>query len=89
MFSMTPEERHKPDMINGSRRRRIASGSGTTPQEVNQPPESVQTGQGDHEGSRLGPHAVDARRGGWAALDRHAVRLRDVGDSADSGSALG
>ncbi len=34
--SMTPEERHKPDMINGSRRRRIASGSGTTPQEVNQ-----------------------------------------------------
>ncbi len=36
VFSMTPEERHKPDIINGSRRRRIAKGSGTTPQEVNQ-----------------------------------------------------
>jgi len=34
--SMTPEERHKPDVINGSRRRRIAQGSGTTLQEVNQ-----------------------------------------------------
>ncbi|MCY3921040.1 MAG: signal recognition particle protein, partial [Chloroflexi bacterium] len=36
VLSMTPEERHKPDMINGSRRRRIARGSGTSPQEVNQ-----------------------------------------------------
>ncbi|MCY3559384.1 MAG: signal recognition particle protein [Chloroflexi bacterium] len=36
VLSMTPEERRKPDMINGSRRRRIAAGSGTTPQEVNQ-----------------------------------------------------
>ncbi len=36
VLSMTPEERHKPDIINGSRRRRIAKGSGTTPQEVNQ-----------------------------------------------------
>ena len=34
--SMTPEERHKPDILNGRRRRRIAMGSGTTPQDVNQ-----------------------------------------------------
>ena len=34
--SMTPEERRKPDIISGSRRRRIAKGSGTTPQDVNQ-----------------------------------------------------
>ena len=34
--SMTPEERHNPDIIGGSRRRRIALGSGTTPQAVNQ-----------------------------------------------------
>ena len=34
--SMTPEERRKPDIISGSRRRRIARGSGTSPQEVNQ-----------------------------------------------------
>ncbi len=33
--SMTAEERHKPQIINGSRRRRIAMGSGTTVQEVN------------------------------------------------------
>jgi signal recognition particle subunit SRP54 len=36
VFSMTPQERRNPDMINGSRRRRIATGSGTTPQDVNQ-----------------------------------------------------
>jgi signal recognition particle subunit SRP54 len=33
--SMTREERQKPDIINGSRRKRIARGSGTTVQEVN------------------------------------------------------
>lgn len=33
--SMTPEERKRPAIINGSRRRRIALGSGTTVQEVN------------------------------------------------------
>ncbi len=33
--SMTPEERKNPKMINGSRRRRIAAGSGTKPQDVN------------------------------------------------------
>jgi signal recognition particle subunit SRP54 len=34
--SMTPHERHNHMIINGSRRRRIARGSGTTVQEVNQ-----------------------------------------------------
>ena len=34
--SMTPAERHNPDILNGRRRRRIAMGSGTTPQDVNQ-----------------------------------------------------
>jgi signal recognition particle subunit SRP54 len=33
--SMTLEERLDPDIINGSRRRRIARGSGTRPQDVN------------------------------------------------------
>ncbi len=36
ILSMTPEERRNPDIINGSRRRRIARGSGTTPRDVNQ-----------------------------------------------------
>jgi signal recognition particle subunit SRP54 len=35
-LSMTPDERRYPDTINGSRRKRIAAGSGTTPQDVNQ-----------------------------------------------------
>jgi signal recognition particle subunit SRP54 len=33
--SMTPRERRDPDIINGSRKRRIANGSGTSTQEVN------------------------------------------------------
>jgi signal recognition particle subunit SRP54 len=33
---MTPEERRHPELINGSRRRRISRGSGTTPQDINQ-----------------------------------------------------
>ena len=33
--SMTEEERRRPEIINGSRRRRIAAGSGTSLQEVN------------------------------------------------------
>ena len=36
ILSMTREERHNPFIINGSRRRRIARGSGTTPQDINQ-----------------------------------------------------
>ena len=34
--SMTPKERRYPDVLNASRRRRIAAGSGTTVQDVNQ-----------------------------------------------------
>jgi signal recognition particle subunit SRP54 len=36
ILSMTPEERRNPDMINGSRRKRIARGSGTSSSDVNQ-----------------------------------------------------
>ena len=36
ILSMTPYERANPEIINGSRRRRIARGSGTTPRDVNQ-----------------------------------------------------
>ena len=34
--SMTPDERQRPEIINGSRKRRISRGSGTTPQDINQ-----------------------------------------------------
>ncbi len=36
IFSMTPEERRNPNLIDGSRRRRIAKGSGCRTQDVNQ-----------------------------------------------------
>ena len=35
IYSMTLEERRNPDIIDGSRRRRIASGSGTVPADIN------------------------------------------------------
>jgi signal recognition particle subunit SRP54 len=35
VLSMTPDERARPEIINGQRRARIARGSGTTVQEVN------------------------------------------------------
>jgi signal recognition particle subunit SRP54 len=34
--SMTAAERHRPEILDGSRKRRIAKGSGTTPQDINQ-----------------------------------------------------
>ena len=36
ILSMTSEERLNPSIIDGSRRRRIAQGSGTKPQDINQ-----------------------------------------------------
>ncbi|GHV65643.1 signal recognition particle protein [Bacteroidia bacterium] len=35
IYSMTPKERGNPQLLNGSRRKRIADGSGTTVQDVN------------------------------------------------------
>ncbi len=36
IFSMTLKEREKPDLLNASRKKRIATGSGTSVQEINQ-----------------------------------------------------
>ena len=35
IYSMTPKERQKPDIINSSRKKRIAAGSGRSVEEVN------------------------------------------------------
>ena len=35
IYSMTPDERNEPSILNGTRRKRIAAGSGTSIQEVN------------------------------------------------------
>ena len=36
IYSMTPKERKNPEILNGSRKKRIAAGSGTSVQEINQ-----------------------------------------------------
>jgi signal recognition particle subunit SRP54 len=36
ILSMTAEERKNPDLLNGSRKRRVAKGSGTTVNDINQ-----------------------------------------------------
>ena len=36
IYSMTPEERSNPSIINASRKKRIGNGSGTSVQQVNQ-----------------------------------------------------
>ena len=36
ILSMTPKERNEPSIINSSRKKRIAAGSGTSVQEINQ-----------------------------------------------------
>ncbi len=35
ILSMTPDERERPDILNGSRKRRVAAGSGTTVEDIN------------------------------------------------------
>src|SRR4029078_6679419 len=42
VLSMTPQERRSPHVIDGSRRKRIAAGSGTSVAQVNQPLEARQ-----------------------------------------------
>lgn len=48
-MSMTPEERDNPEIINGSRRKRIADGSGTNVAEVNKTSEAVRDYPQDDE----------------------------------------
>lgn len=63
VLSMTKEERHTPEVLNGSRRRRIALGSGTSVQEVNQLME--QFGQ-----MRTMIRQMSTGKGKWAQMAR-------------------
>ncbi len=63
VLSMTKEERRTPDIINGSRRKRIARGSGTTVQEVNQLLEQFNE-------MRTMIRQVSSGKGKWAQLAR-------------------
>src|SRR5437773_3377218 len=63
ILSMTLEERRNPDLINGSRRRRIARGSGSTTQAVNQLLDQF------HE-MRTMMRQMSSGKGPWARLAR-------------------
>lgn len=65
IYSMTPQERSHPEIINGSRRQRIAKGSGTDLQEVNRLLKQFeQTRKMMHQmaGGRMGQLAARMRR---------------------------
>ena len=52
VLSMTPEERRRPELIKGSRRARIAKGSGTSVQQVNGARQAVRPDAEGHEAAR-------------------------------------
>ena len=54
ILSMTPRERREPGVLNASRRRRIANGSGTTLPEVNRLDEAVRRDAEAHEAAFRG-----------------------------------
>ena len=59
IHSMTLEERRHPELINGSRRRRIAAGSGSDIQAVNQLLNQFKQMQKMMKQTRLGPNAQE------------------------------
>ncbi|MDR7464516.1 MAG: signal recognition particle protein, partial [Armatimonadota bacterium] len=64
--SMTPEERRNPAVINASRRRRIARGSGVTVQEVNRLLRQFEEArQLVKQAEAMGRRARRLPRGGW------------------------
>jgi signal recognition particle subunit SRP54 len=67
ILSMTIEERQNPEIINGSRRKRIARGSGTTPQDINQLLD--QFGE-----MRAMIRQISSGKGPWAKMARQAAR---------------
>ncbi|HEU5374040.1 MAG TPA: signal recognition particle protein [Ktedonobacteraceae bacterium] len=66
ILSMTLEERRNPDIINGSRRKRIARGSGSTPQDINQLLEQFSE-------MRTMIRQVSSGKGPWAKMARQAA----------------
>src|SRR5712692_1249046 len=63
ILSMALEERHNPDILNGSRKRRVARGSGSTPHDVNQLLDQF------HE-MRTMMRQVSSGKGPWAKMAR-------------------
>ena len=74
VLSMTPQERRIPHVIDGSRRKRIAAGSGTSVEQVNSAARGPQADGEDDEADRKGQDARAARR---AAGSEWPDALRD------------
>jgi signal recognition particle subunit SRP54 len=70
ILSMTPQERRLPHLINGSRRQRIARGSGTSVQQVNQLLEARK--QMARMMKQMGKGKMPTLPGGMPALDGSA-----------------
>jgi signal recognition particle subunit SRP54 len=64
LSSMTPRERRHPRILDGSRRRRIALGSGTTVPEVNRMLRDFEQARTLMKRMRHGPRGLMGRRGG-------------------------
>ena len=75
VLSMTREERRNPDILNGSRRKRIARGSGSTVQEINQLIEQFNE-------MRMMIRQMSTGKGKWAQL------ARQYGMGAGGGAGL-
>ena len=75
ILSMTPQERHDPDMINGSRKRRIARGSGTTPQDINQLLSQFKDAQ------KMMKQMATMQKGGGRRMNRMMRQLGGAGGS--------
>ena len=63
LLSMTPKERRNPRVLDGSRRRRIAAGSGTSVPQVNMLLREFEQARTMMKRMRHGPKAFAARRG--------------------------
>jgi signal recognition particle subunit SRP54 len=92
ILSMTKEERHNPDIINGSRRKRIARGSGTTVQEVNQLLDQfgemrtmirqLSTGKGRYAQLARQFGGAEALPAGMPSMPRHGIGGKKTGKAA-------
>ena len=69
ILSMTPKEREHPEIINGSRRKRIADGSGTSLQEVNRLLKQFEGTRKMMKGAMTGN--LMQRMGGMPGMRRH------------------
>ncbi|MGE0440385.1 MAG: signal recognition particle protein [Gemmatimonadales bacterium] len=69
VLSMTPDERKDPDVMNGSRRLRIAKGSGRTVQEVNQLLNQFKQMQKLMKGAGKGGMRLPFGRGGFPGMN--------------------